>query len=314
MRLKPDLTAADGVQTTVNTTSSGGENFNPFYGTSAAAPHAAALATLLISYKSANATAAANVPTGVTIDGSKFTAAELRQILVAGCLDNTFNSGAVGWDKNTGYGILMPKKALAFVTAFTNNNLVQATSASTTATITWTTALSADSVIEYGTTSGSYPQSVTGASGTSHSVTLTGLSPATGYYYRVRSKTGATDATSGAIFVSPERSFATSGTAATPRVGVSAIGKSRAGSVVTLSVTLKNSGTAPATGTQITSATLDGVTTSTTLPLSYGDVAVNGTAAQDLSFSGVAAGSRLLVLRGTAAGRAFSITVAVNVP
>ena len=43
MRQKPDLTAADGVATTLP----GASGLNPFYGTSAAAPHAAAIAALV---------------------------------------------------------------------------------------------------------------------------------------------------------------------------------------------------------------------------------------------------------------------------
>ncbi|MFI6027014.1 S8 family serine peptidase [Amycolatopsis magusensis] len=42
VRQKPDLTAADGVSTSIS-------NFNPFFGTSAAAPHAAAIAGLVLS-------------------------------------------------------------------------------------------------------------------------------------------------------------------------------------------------------------------------------------------------------------------------
>src|SRR5204863_7534876 len=41
IRLKPDLTAADGVKTSLPSP------FNPFYGTSAAAPHAGAIAALV---------------------------------------------------------------------------------------------------------------------------------------------------------------------------------------------------------------------------------------------------------------------------
>jgi uncharacterized repeat protein (TIGR01451 family) len=43
VRQKPDIAAADGVTTSLS-------NFDPFYGTSAAAPHAAAIAALLLSY------------------------------------------------------------------------------------------------------------------------------------------------------------------------------------------------------------------------------------------------------------------------
>ena len=53
VRYKPDIMAADGVKTSANPTAinpnTGLPIFNPFYGTSAAAPHAAAIAALLLS-------------------------------------------------------------------------------------------------------------------------------------------------------------------------------------------------------------------------------------------------------------------------
>lgn len=60
----------------------------------------------------------------------------------------------------------------------------------TTATVTWTTDVPATSVVDYGLTT-AYEQGTASASGdpvTSHSVTLSGLVPGTGYYARVRSK------------------------------------------------------------------------------------------------------------------------------
>jgi len=80
---KPDATAADGV--TVKTT-----GFNPFYGTSAAAPHAAGLAALV---KSANL---------------NLTNLQIRQILTSTALDNM----AAGVDRDSGYGILMALPAI----------------------------------------------------------------------------------------------------------------------------------------------------------------------------------------------------------
>lgn len=62
-----------------------------------------------------------------------------------------------------------------------------ATGSGTTASVTWTTDESATSVVSYGTSATSLGSSVTGASGTSHTVTLTGLAPNTRYYYRVTS-------------------------------------------------------------------------------------------------------------------------------
>jgi hypothetical protein len=64
---------------------------------------------------------------------------------------------------------------------------------SSTATITWTTNTPANSEVDLGQTT-SYGNTINDGSGnfvTSHSVTLTGLSPSTGYHYRVRSSADA---------------------------------------------------------------------------------------------------------------------------
>jgi subtilisin family serine protease len=79
---KPDLTAADGVSTRT-------PGFTPFFGTSAAAPHAAAIAALV---KSAN---------------PSLTGAQIKQILINTALDNM----APGADRDGGFGIVMADKA-----------------------------------------------------------------------------------------------------------------------------------------------------------------------------------------------------------
>lgn len=84
VRLKPDITAADGV-------SCAAPDFNPFYGTSAAAPHAAAIAALV---KGA-------VPS--------LTSAQIHAALLASAIDIE----APGVDRNTGAGIVMAQAALA---------------------------------------------------------------------------------------------------------------------------------------------------------------------------------------------------------
>jgi len=84
VRQKPDIAAADGVATA-------SPGFNPFYGTSAAAPHAAAIAALI---KQA-------VP-GVT-------PAQMRTALTSTALD----IAAPGVDIVTGAGIVMPGPAMA---------------------------------------------------------------------------------------------------------------------------------------------------------------------------------------------------------
>jgi subtilisin family serine protease len=84
--IKPDIAAADGV--TVRT-----PGFNPFYGTSAAAPHAAGIAALV---KSAKLSA---------------TVTEIYDALVGSALDIR----AVGIDRDSGYGLIMTPAAVAAV-------------------------------------------------------------------------------------------------------------------------------------------------------------------------------------------------------
>ncbi len=82
-RLKPDITAADGVSSSV-------PGFTPFYGTSAAAPHAAAIAALLKSYQT-------NLSSGQ----------------IRACLTNTaLDIMSAGWDRDSGSGIVMAAPAL----------------------------------------------------------------------------------------------------------------------------------------------------------------------------------------------------------
>jgi hypothetical protein len=89
VRQKPDIVAADGVVTTFpyNT------GLNPFYGTSAAAPHAAAIAALLKSFK------------------PSLTAGQIRTALISSALDIE----TPGVDRDSGWGITMALQALQFV-------------------------------------------------------------------------------------------------------------------------------------------------------------------------------------------------------
>ena len=86
LRHVPQLAAADGVSTTLP----GGSGLNPFFGTSAAAPHAAAIAGLV---KSA-------VP--------RITPSKLRQALIDGALDIE----ASGTDRDSGAGIVSAMNSL----------------------------------------------------------------------------------------------------------------------------------------------------------------------------------------------------------
>lgn len=86
VRQKPDIAAANGVVTTLPA----GSGLNPFFGTSAAAPHAAGVAALLKSFK------------------PSLTPQQIRTILTTTALDIE----ASGVDENSGYGIVMANRAL----------------------------------------------------------------------------------------------------------------------------------------------------------------------------------------------------------
>ncbi len=94
---KPEITAADGVATGVS-------GFNPFFGTSAAAPHAAAIAALL---KSAN---------------GALTPAQIRTALTSSAIDIE----SAGVDRDTGAGIVMAFEALQAIGATPQPSLTSA--------------------------------------------------------------------------------------------------------------------------------------------------------------------------------------------
>ncbi|MFB9903380.1 S8 family serine peptidase [Allokutzneria oryzae] len=88
VRQKPDITAADGVATKT-------PGFNPFFGTSAAAPHAAAIAGLVLSGNPGISTA------------------DVREALTKTALD----IGAPGVDNRSGAGVVMADRLLAYTGA-----------------------------------------------------------------------------------------------------------------------------------------------------------------------------------------------------
>ena len=86
---KPDIASADGGVTNV-TNSTEFTPSKPFFGTSAAAPHAAAIAALLKSYR------------------PSLSSAQIRSILISTALDIE----APGVDEDSGYGMVMANRAL----------------------------------------------------------------------------------------------------------------------------------------------------------------------------------------------------------
>jgi subtilisin-like proprotein convertase family protein len=88
VRQKPDITAADGVLTSV-------PGFDPFFGTSAAAPHAAAIAGLVLS------------------GNPGIDPAEVREALVNTAID----IGAPGVDPVSGHGVVLADRVLAYTGA-----------------------------------------------------------------------------------------------------------------------------------------------------------------------------------------------------
>lgn len=83
--MKPDFAAADGVTTRT-------PGFGPFFGTSAAAPHAAAIAALILQAR------------------PDYTPAQVKAALIAGSLD----SMGAGPDRDSGYGIIRADLAIQY--------------------------------------------------------------------------------------------------------------------------------------------------------------------------------------------------------
>ena len=158
---KPDLTAADGVSTTFASST----GLSPFFGTSCAAPHAGAIAALLLS---------AN---------PSLTAAQVRTILTSTALDIE----GTGYDINSGYGIIQAFQAAGQVTASgcgTPTGLSVSSVTTTGATTGWTAVSGATSyTLQYKVSTASSYTAVTGL--TTNSYALSSLTAGTKYYFEV---------------------------------------------------------------------------------------------------------------------------------
>ncbi len=97
LRNKPDLTAPNGVNTSINFGSINleGDAFPNFFGTSAAAPHVAGAAALLIQGRK-------------KFTGHLMSPAEVKQLLQSSAID----MGGPGYDDSTGHGFIQPYIAM----------------------------------------------------------------------------------------------------------------------------------------------------------------------------------------------------------
>ncbi len=161
VRAKPDLTAADGVSTTLSSSS----GLNPFYGTSCAAPHAGAIAALILS---------AN---------PSLTPAQVRTILTSSALDIE----SAGYDNVAGYGIIQAYQAAQQVSpsgCSVPSGLAASNITTTSATGSWSAVSGASTYsLQYEASGASSFTTVSGLTAASYS--FTGLTASTKYYFKV---------------------------------------------------------------------------------------------------------------------------------
>lgn len=159
---KPDLTAADGVKTTFGTST----GLNPFFGTSCAAPHAGAIAALILS---------AN---------PSLTTTQVRTILTSTALDIEGS----GYDNISGYGIIQAFEAAGQIstgTCMIPSDLKATNITSGSATVNWGVISGAVSYnLQYKTVAATSYTTISGITTTSYN--LTGLDASTTYNYKVQ--------------------------------------------------------------------------------------------------------------------------------
>jgi hypothetical protein len=240
---KPDFLAASNVQT-------GQEAFRPFSGTSAAVPHAAAIAAQLLSVSPS-----------------------LSNADVIDILRNTAIPPTAGLSAASGSGVLMADRAVRSVVEFVDPASIKVTPTQTSVTVTWTTSLPANSSLEVFRQPDTFLETSDGSFTTSHSLTITGLTPNTIYQYLVSSSNS-----SGSLFGSKDGEFKTLPVVATTSALIQAtdafglISGSKLSRRTRFVVTLTNTGETAATDIVLGAAALGASAQRTpTLPMTLLD-------------------------------------------
>jgi phosphodiesterase/alkaline phosphatase D-like protein len=133
-------------------------------------------------------------PTALTLNASSAAAGTAHSLSLAGLTTGSVYYYRVTSVDSSGNSSTVPTASAAPATFTARTSVppvitaVNVTPGSTTATITWTTDTNSTSRVDYGTAPGALTLNITAASlVTGHSITLTGLTATTTYYYRVTS-------------------------------------------------------------------------------------------------------------------------------
>ena len=252
---KPDLTSSDGTVTSV-------PGFEQFFGTSAAAPHAAGITAQILSVFPA------------------LTPQEIRTTLLNGTIDTE----QPGWDVNSGIGILMSFKAVDSLVNFLDPATVRVTNVTaTSADLSWKTPLPSDSYVTLTDPNSGTVQVSDSTPVTDHRVTVTGLTPNTHYSFFLNSVTP-NDSVSGFYESNaPRGGFVTKPVGNATLVVRSATGSRDAGGI-RIEARIENIGSGAATNVTVMNASLSGVGTTTTLPISVANIGGGQSATVALRF------------------------------